>query len=73
MIILAKPKITQKIETKHTFAIEGALDISNLGLGAITCDVEEEGEVDLLNLIKKFNGETVRLSIVKKEVDEEEF
>ena len=64
---MAKSKIMEKIEEKHIFSVEGFLNVDNLQEGSIICEVEEEGEVDLQSYLKKFNGELIKLSIVKKE------
>ncbi|MEG2289649.1 MAG: hypothetical protein RSC24_06745 [Clostridium sp.] len=63
---MAKSKINEKIENKHTFSIEGILNVDNLKEESIIMEVEEEGEVDLLSYLKKFENETVKITIVKK-------
>lgn len=64
---MAKSKIIEKIENKHLFSVEGFLNVDDLKEGSIICEVEEEGELDLMSYLKKFNGELIKLSIIKKE------
>ncbi len=64
---MAKSKIIEKIENKHLFSVEGFLNVDDLKEDSIICEVEEEGELDLLSYLKKFNGELIKLSIIKKE------
>lgn len=69
---MAKSKIMEKIERKHTFSVEGILNVDELQEGSFICEVEDEGEVDLKEFLDKFNGELVKLSIVKKEEESTE-
>ena len=63
---MAKSKIMEKIERKHTFSVEGILNVDELQEGMILCEVEDEGEVDLIEYLRKFGDDTVKISIVKK-------
>lgn len=69
---MAKSKIMEKIERKHTFSVEGILNVDELQEGMILCEVEDEGEVDLIEYLRKFGDNTVRISIVKKDEEETE-
>ncbi|XZH99777.1 hypothetical protein ACSXEK_16355 (plasmid) [Clostridium perfringens] len=69
---MAKSKIMEKIERKHTFSVEGILNVDELQEGMILCEVEDEGEVDLIEYIRKFGDDTVKISIVKKDEEETE-
>lgn len=69
---MAKSKIVEKIERKHSFSVEGILNVDELQEGAFICEVEDEGEVDLKDFLDKFNGELIKLSIVKKDEEETE-
>lgn len=69
---MAKSKIVEKIERKHSFSVEGFLNVDELQEGSFICEVEDEGEVDLKEFLDKFNGELVKLSIVKKEEESTE-
>lgn len=69
---MAKSKIMEKIERKHTFSVEGILNVDELQEGMILCEVEDEGEVDLIEYLRKFGDDTVKISIVKKDEEETE-
>lgn len=69
---MAKSKIMEKIERKHTFSVEGILNVDELQEGMILCEVEDEGEVDLIEYLRKFGDDTVKISIVKKDEEEAE-
>lgn len=64
---MAKSKINHKIETKEMFSVEGFLNIDKLTDDGIMFEVEEEGEVSAKKYLSKFNGELVKLAIVRKE------
>lgn len=64
---MAKSKINHKIETKHTFSIEGFLNVDNLPEDSIIFEVEEEGEVSAKKYLDKFNGKLVKLALVEKD------
>lgn len=69
---MAKSKIVEKIERKHSFSVEGILNVDELQEGMILCEVEDEGEVDLIEYLRKFGDGTVKISIVKKDEEETE-
>ena len=64
---MAKSKVNHKIETKEMFSIEGFLNIDKLPENAIIFEVEEEGEISAKKYLDRFNGELIKLAIVKKE------
>lgn len=63
---MAKSKLSEKITNTHQFSVEGVLNVDELKEGIIIAEVEDEGEVDLVNYIKKFNGENVKIVITNK-------
>ena len=63
---MAKSKINEKIINEHKFSIEGTLNVDELKQGQIICEVEDEGEVDMLEYLSKFNGNYIKLSISDK-------
>ena len=67
---MAKSKVSEKITTTHQLSIECTLDVDKLTDGIIIGEVEDEGEKDLAELIKKFNGEYVKIVITNK-IEEE--
>lgn len=69
---MAKSKIVEKIERKHSFSIEGILNVDELQEGSFICEVEDEREYDMREIMSKFNGELIKISIVKKDEEETE-
>lgn len=63
---MAKSKINEKIINEHKFSIKGTLNVDELKEGQIICEVEDEGEIDLLSYLTKFNGDYIKLSISDK-------
>lgn len=63
---MAKKLINEKITNTHTLTIEGSLSVDSLQEGAIICEVEEVGEVDLKQYLDKFNSAYVKISITDK-------
>lgn len=63
---MAKNPILEKITTTHKLDIECTLNVDELKEGMIIGEVEEKGETDLAGLIKKFNGQCVKISITNK-------
>ena len=61
-----KSKINEKITNTHLFSVEGTLNVDELNEGSIITEVEEEGEIDLVNYLKKFNGSYVKIQITDK-------
>lgn len=63
---MAKSKINEKIINEHKLSIEGTLNVDELKEGQIICEVEDEGEVDMLEYLSKFNGNYIKISISDK-------
>lgn len=63
---MGKSKINEKIINEHKFSIEGTLNVDELKEGQIICEVEDEGEVDMIEYLCKFNGNYIKLSISDK-------
>ena len=59
-------KINEKIITEHKFSIEGTLNVDELQEGAVICEVEDEGSVDLKKYMEKFNGRYVKIAVSDK-------
>lgn len=70
---MAKQSINEKITTTHKLDIEGVLNVDNLEENMLIAELEDEGEKDLKDLINKFNGKFVKISITDKveEIPEE--
>lgn len=70
---MAKQSINEKITTTHKLDIEGTLNVDSLQEGMLMAELEDEGEKDLKDLINKFNGKFVKISITDKveEIPEE--
>lgn len=67
---MAKKKISRKITKTDKLDIEGTLNLDSLSEGKIIAEVEEEGEVDITDLLKAFDGKYIKLSLAEK-TDEE--
>ena len=63
MFLIAKKLISEKIVIKHTFGIEGLLNVDNIDEGVIIVEVEEHGEIDLSKFLRKFSDKYVKISI----------
>lgn len=55
---MAKAKIVEK----HSMSIEGIVDIDETN-GVISLEIEDVGTKNLADLLTKFNGENVKISI----------
>ena len=66
MLKMAKSPIQEKITTTHKLDVECTLNVDNLTENIIIGEIEDEGSKDLCELIKKFNGEFVKISITNK-------
>ena len=64
---MAKSKINEKMIHFHKFDVEGTLNIDELQEGQFVMEVEDEGEIDIINKLRKFNGRYVKISIADKE------
>ena len=59
---MAKSKITEK----HSKSIEGIIDIDDTNF-VISLDIEDIGIKNLADLLIKFNGENVKISVARKD------
>lgn len=59
-------KINEKIITEHKFSIEGTLNVDELQEGAVICEVEDEGSVDLKKYLGNFNGRYIKIAVSDK-------
>ena len=59
-------KLVDKLEIKRTFKITGTLNSEYLHEGVLLIELEDEGEVNLVDYIKSFDGQYVTLNITNK-------
>ncbi len=59
-------KITEKITVNHTVKIEGTLNVDNIDEGVLLIEVEEEGEINLNDYIKKFGDKYITITLTDK-------
>lgn len=59
-------KINEKITNTHQLSIEGTFNFDEIENGKIVVEVEEEGEVNAIPLLKKFNGQYGKLALTVK-------
>lgn len=67
---MAKSKVNHRIEKKEIFSIEGFLNIDNLPDDSVVFEVEEEGLVPIEKYLKEFNGELIKLTIMKRDQED---
>ena len=60
---MAGKKITEKIVTKHTVKLEGILNVDSLDENVVLLEVEEIGELDISQFLKKFSDKNVKITI----------
>lgn len=61
-------KIKKKISKTKSLSLEGFLNLDNLN--GFVMEIEEEGEVDVTDLLKELNSEYVTLSLkIKQDID----
>ena len=65
---MAKQTIKESFKREHALVATGILHEDG---GDIFINTEEEGEVRVSQLLKKFNGDLVTIKIVTKEEEEE--
>lgn len=56
-------KISEKITTKHTVKLEGILNVDSLDENVVLLEVEEIGELDISQFLKKFSDKNVKITI----------
>ena len=59
-------KLVDKLEIKRTFKVTGALNSEYLHEGVLLIELEDEGEVNLVDYIKSFDGQYVTLNITNR-------
>lgn len=63
----AKKPIVERVLVKKTLALTGMLNLDNLQ--GFVMEMEEKGEVDVTNLVKKYDGQFATITIGIKEED----
>ena len=59
-------KLIDKLEVKRTFKVTGTLNSEYLHEGVLLIELEDEGEVNLVDYIKSFDGQYVTLNVTNK-------
>ena len=59
-------KLIDKLEVKRTFKVTGVLNSEYLHEGVLLIELEDEGEVNLVDYIKSFDGQYVTLNVTNK-------
>ena len=59
-------KLVDKLEIKRTFKVTGTLNSEYLHEGVLLIELEDEGEVNLVDYIKSFDSQYVTLNITNK-------
>ena len=59
-------KLVDKLEIKRTFKVTGILNSEYLHEGVLLIELEDEGEVNLVDYIKSFDGQYVTLNVTNK-------
>ena len=59
-------KLVDKLEVKRTFKVTGTLNSEYLHEGVLLIELEDEGEVNLVDYIKSFDGQYVTLYVTNK-------
>ena len=59
-------KLVDKLEIKRTFKVTGTLNSEYLHEGVLLIELEDEGEVNLVDYIKSFDGQYVTLNVTNK-------
>ena len=59
-------KLVDKLEIKRTFKVTGVLNSEYLHEGVLLIELEDEGEVNLVDYIKSFDGQYVTLNVTNK-------
>ena len=59
-------KLVDKLEVKRTFKVTGTLNSEYLHEGVLLIELEDEGEVNLVDYIKSFDGQYVTLTVTNK-------
>lgn len=67
-----KVKLSNKIVNSRNFTVEGLLNCDNLQEDSLIIEVEELGEVSLLEYIKQFADNNVKITITNRVSEEVE-
>ena len=59
-------KLIDKLEVKRTFKVTGTLNSEYLHEGVLLIELEDEGEVNLVDYIKSFDSQYVTINITNK-------
>ena len=59
-------KLVDKLEIKRTFKVTGTLNSEYLHEGVLLIELEDEGEVNLVDYIKSFDSQYVTLNVTNK-------
>ena len=59
-------KLIDKLEVKRIFKVTGVLNSEYLHEGVLLIELEDEGEVNLVDYIKSFDGQYVTLNVTNK-------
>ena len=59
-------KLVDKLEIKRTFKVTGTLNSEYLHEGVLLIELEDEGEVSLVDYIKSFDSQYVTINITNK-------
>ena len=59
-------KLVDKLEVKRTFKVTGTLNSEYFHEGVLLIELEDEGEVNLVDYIKSFDGQYVTLNVTNK-------
>ena len=59
-------KLIDKLEVKRIFKVTGTLNSEYLHEGVLLIELEDEGEVNLVDYIKSFDGQYVTLNVTNK-------
>ena len=59
-------KLIDKLEVKRTFKVTGNLNSEYLHEGVLLIELEDEGEVNLVDYIKSLDGQYVTINITNK-------
>ena len=59
-------KLVDKLEIKRTFKVTGILNSEYLHEGVLLIELEDEGEVNLVDYIKSFDSQYVTINITNR-------
>ena len=59
-------KLIDKLEVKRTFKVTGTLNCEYLHEGVLLIELEDEGEVNLVDYIQSFDSQYVTINVTNK-------